>query len=69
MPRSRAPRPFARFVPPRPALRSRNDDEYLFSNPVDAARLREAHADAVAGRNGIAMTREEIWRLAGLEPE
>jgi hypothetical protein len=34
-----------------------------------AARLRAAYDDAVAGRNGIPVTREELWALAGLEPE
>lgn len=34
-----------------------------------ADRLRAAHADAVAGRNGTPVTREELWALAGLEPQ
>lgn len=56
----------SRRVSPRHRIASRNDDEYLFSNPVNAERLRRAHADAVAGRNMIPFTVEQLRREFGL---
>ena len=49
-----------RAVQPRPRTPSRNDHEYLFSNPVNAARLRQAIEDSRAGRNLIPMTLDEL---------
>lgn len=49
-------------LPLRRRTPARNDHEYLFSNPVNAARLRQAIEDSVAGRNMIRMTLEEIER-------
>jgi hypothetical protein len=53
---------------------SRNDHEHLFSNPVNAARLRRAIEDSYAGRNMTRMTLEEFeqWieaRMAATSPE
>lgn len=49
-------------LPPR--LRSsRNDAEYLFSDPVNAARLRRAIDDSRAGRNMIPVTIEDLEAL------
>lgn len=45
---------------PRPRTPTRNDTEHLFSNPVNAARLRRAIDDSIAGRNMIRMTLEEF---------
>lgn len=52
-----------RTVLPRP--RSRNDYEHLFSNPVNAARLRRAIDDSRAGLN---LTRTSIEELEALLP-
>ena len=52
-------------LPPR--ARSRNDHEHLFSNPANAARLWEAYSDAVAGRNMIPFTVDQLRRDLGLE--
>lgn len=52
-----------RTLPPRPRAPSRNDDEYLFSNPVNAALLQEAIDDSRAGRNMIPVTIEELEAL------
>lgn len=49
-----------RAFQPRPRTPSRNDDEYLFSNPVNAARLQKAIEDSKAGRNMTTMTMEEM---------
>jgi hypothetical protein len=49
-------------------LRSRNDTEYLLSNPEMAARLRRALDDSLAGR-GQTFTIEEIYARYGLDPE
>jgi hypothetical protein len=54
-----------RSVPLRP--RSRNDDAYLFSNPVNAALLGEAMEDSLARRNMIPFTVEQLRRDLGLE--
>lgn len=56
-----------RAVHPRPRTPSRNDHEYLFSNPVNAARLRQAIDDSRAGRNLISMTLEELEALLNRE--
>jgi hypothetical protein len=56
-----------RAVHPRPRTPSRNDHEYLFSNPVNAARLRQAIEDSRAGRNLIPFTMEELRKELGLE--
>jgi hypothetical protein len=52
---------------PRPRTPSRNDHEYLFSNPVNAARLRQAIENSRAGRNLIPFTMEELRKELGLE--
>ena len=52
-----------RTVLPRPRTPSRDDHEYLFSNPVNAARLRQAIDDSRAGRN---LTRTSIEELEAL---
>lgn len=49
-------------------LRSRNDTEYLLSNPVMAARLKRALEDSLAGRTHE-FTMEELYARYGLEPE
>lgn len=51
-----------RAFQPRPRTPSRNDDEYLFGNPVNAARLRQAIEDSEAGRNMTRMTLVEFER-------
>ena len=57
-----------RAFQPRPRTPSRNDDEHLFSNPVNAARLRQAIDDSLAGRNMIQLTIEELEALLYREP-
>ena len=52
----------------RPRTPSRNDDEYLFGNPVNAARLRRATEDSRAGRNMVRMTIEALEALLHREP-
>lgn len=47
-------------LPLRTRTPSRNDHEYLFSNPLNAARLRQAIADSRAGRNMTGMTLDEF---------
>lgn len=69
MPRTRPFAPFARRVRLRPRSQSRNDHIYLFSNPVNAARLREAMEDSLAGRNMIPFTVEQLRRDLGLADE
>ena len=49
-------------------LRSRNDTEYLLSNPVMAARLMRALADSRVGR-GRELTMEDLHARYGLDPE
>ena len=56
-----------RAFQPRPRTTSRNDHEYLFSNPVNAARLRQALENSRTGRNLIPFTMEELRRELGLE--
>jgi hypothetical protein len=48
---------------PRRSRASRNDHEHLFSNPVNAARLREAIGDSRAGRNLVPVTVEALEAL------
>jgi hypothetical protein len=45
-------------------LRSRNDSEYLFSNPVNAERLNRAIDDVVSGRT-VEMTMDELYARSG----
>lgn len=45
---------------PRPRTPSRNDHQYLFRNPVNAARLRQAIDDSRAGSNLTWMSIEEL---------
>jgi hypothetical protein len=56
-----------RIFESRPRTPSRNDHEYLFSNPVNAARLRTALENSRAGRNLIPFTIEELRKELGLE--
>lgn len=50
-------------LPLRRRTPARNDHEYLFSNPVNAARLRRAIDDSRAGLN---LTRTSIEELEAL---
>lgn len=52
---------------PRRRTPSRNDHEYLFSNPVNAARLRKAIENSQVGRNLIPFTMEGLRKELGLE--
>lgn len=52
-----------RILQSRPRTPSRNDDEYLFSNPANAERLMRAYNDSLAGRNMTRMTLDELWAL------
>lgn len=47
-------------------LRSRNDSEYLFSNPENAARLNRAIEDSLAGRTRE-FTLDELFARYGRE--
>jgi PHD/YefM family antitoxin component YafN of YafNO toxin-antitoxin module len=49
-------------------LRSRNDTEYLLSNPVMAARLMRALEDSRAGRSRE-FTMQELYARYGLDPK
>lgn len=44
----------------------RDDATYLFSSRANAARLREAMDDALAGRNMLPFTVEQLRRDLGL---
>lgn len=50
---------------PRLRTPSRKDDEYLFSSPVNAARLMEAYYDSLAGK-GELFTVEQLREEFGL---
>ncbi|HYW14262.1 MAG TPA: hypothetical protein VE871_20010 [Longimicrobium sp.] len=56
-----------RAFQPRPRTPRRNDHEYVFSNPVNAARLRQALENSLTGRNLIPFTMEELRKELGLE--
>lgn len=56
-----------RAFQPRPRMPSRKDHEYLFSNPVNAARLRQALENSRTGQNLISFTMEELRKELGLE--
>jgi hypothetical protein len=45
---------------PRSRTPSRNDDEYLFRSPANAARLMRAYNDSLAGRNMTRTTLEDF---------
>lgn len=56
-----------REMPHRLRAPSRNDHEYLFSNPVNAERLRRAFENSRVGRNMIPFTMEELCRELGVD--
>jgi hypothetical protein len=52
---------------PRLRTPSRNDHIYLFSSPVNAARLRSALENSRAERNLLTFTMDELRKELGLE--